>query len=132
MNKNSFTINPSRPNLPIVTHLIGAYKLWHGFIPHIPKDSRYTLGSKIDNLFIETSESVFIASYLGKDQKAPYIQKAAARLDLLKFFLQILWEIGALDIKKYIAISEKLDEIGRMLGGWLRQTTNRNPSAGHR
>jgi hypothetical protein len=131
MDNNSFTINSPRPNLPIITHLIDAYKLWHDFIPHIPKDSRYTLGLKIDNLLTEISESVFIASYVGKDQKPPYIQKAAARLDLLKFFMQILWEIGALDTKKYIMLSEKLDEIGRMLGGWLRQAANRNPSAGH-
>jgi hypothetical protein len=39
---------------------------------------------------------------------------------LLKFFLQVAWEIKALDNKKYIRLSEKLDEIGKMLGGWLK------------
>ena len=37
--------------------------------------------------------------------------------------LQIAWEIKALDAKKYILLSGKLDEIGRMLGGWLKQLT---------
>jgi hypothetical protein len=42
-------------------------------------------------------------------------------MDIAKFFLQIAWEIKALDTKKYILISEQLNEVGRMLGGWSRQ-----------
>ncbi|MEK7501044.1 MAG: four helix bundle protein [Patescibacteria group bacterium] len=81
------------------------------------------MGSKIDSLFIDTMELVFTASYLSKELKRPLVQKAGAKLDLLKLFLQISWEIKALDNKKYLALSEKLDEIGRMLGGWQRQLT---------
>jgi len=69
---------------------------------------------------------VFAARYLGKEQKLPYLQKAAIQLDLAKFFLEILWEIKALDSKKYILISEQLNEVGKMLGGWLRQIANRS------
>ncbi len=108
--------------------MIELYKLWHEFLPHFPKTARYTLGEKIDSLFIETIEPIFIASYLNKNQKLPHIQKTVTKLDLLKFFLQISWEIKALDNKKYIVLSKKLNEIGRMLGGWLRQLSNENPA----
>jgi len=103
-----------------VQKLVNAYKLWHEFLPHFPKTSRYTLGSKIDSLFIETTESVIKAFHSGKGEKLIYLIQASVKLDLLKFFLQIAWEIKALDNKKYIRLSEKLDEIGRMLGGWLK------------
>lgn len=33
----------------------------------------------------------------------------------------ILWETKSLDTKKYIALSEILDEVGKMLGGWNGQ-----------
>lgn len=33
----------------------------------------------------------------------------------------ILWETKSLDNKKYIALSEKLSKIGKMLGGWNGQ-----------
>ena len=33
----------------------------------------------------------------------------------------ILWETKSLDDKKYIAISVKIDEIGKMLGAWYKQ-----------
>lgn len=49
-------------------------------------------------------------------------------MDLLKFFLQVAWEIGALDNKKYAMISEPLGEAGRMLGGWLKKMSSPKPA----
>jgi hypothetical protein len=112
---------PPGTSLPIIQHFISAYKTWHEFLPHVPKDSRYTLGIKIDRILVEILESLFMASYAKKEQKLPHLEKATIRLDLAKFFLQVLWEIKALDGKKYIALSEQFNEIGKMLGGWTRQ-----------
>lgn len=95
-------------------------------MPHFPKKSRYTLGGKIDALFLEAAESVYTAGYMNKEEKSAYIQKAIGKFDLLKFFLQIAWETKALDNARYEALSEPLTEIGRMLGGWSKQ------SAGHK
>jgi hypothetical protein len=119
---NSSTFRTPPPtNLSLIQKLLATYKLWHEFLPHFSKTSRYTLGIKIDALFIETTEFIFIASRLSKDQKIPFVQKANAKLDLLKFFLQMSWEIKSLDNKKYIILSEHLEEIGKMLGGWQKQ-----------
>ena len=96
------------------------YRLWDELRNNFPKKYRYTLGAKIENYFLDTLELLFIATYLGKEQKLPYLQKAAGKLDLLKFFLQVAWELKALDNKKYILVSEQLNEIGKMLGGWRR------------
>ena len=94
----------------------------------MPKKSKYTLGGKIDLLFVELLESVFLASYLSKKDKLPHLRKAVSKLDLIKFFLQVIWELKDLDNKKYIAISERLNEIGRMLGGWLRKIEKETPA----
>lgn len=111
---------PPKLQLPIIQRFVEVYKLWDEFRKYFPKNSRYTLGTKIDSLFIDTIELVFVASSLNREQKLPVLQKASSRLDLLKFFLQVSWELKILDNKKYIAISEPLDEIGRMLGGWIK------------
>lgn len=108
--------------LPIIQRFIAIYKRWDEFRDHFPKKSRYAIGAKIDSLFIEIAELLFIARYLGGQNKLPSLQKAAGKLDLLKFFLQIAWELKTLDNKKYIALSEPLNEIGKMLGGWMRNT----------
>lgn len=94
--------------------------MWHEIIPHFPKDSKYTLGSKIDSLFLETIEYIVKAEYSDKLEKLISLKRASVKLDLVKFFLQIAWEIKSLDNKKYISLSEKLNEIGKMLGGWIK------------
>ncbi|MDO8443792.1 MAG: four helix bundle protein [Candidatus Azambacteria bacterium] len=102
---------------------MAVYKIWDEFRNHFHKKSRHTLGAKIDSLFLDTVELFFIASYLSKPEKIIYLRKASGKFDLLKFFLQIAWEIKSLDNKKYIILSEHLSEIGQMLGGWMRQST---------
>ena len=99
---------------------MSTYNLWHTYPRNFPKDLRYTLGTKIDLLFIEILEPVFLASTASGEQKLPYLYKASVQLDLLKFFLQVAWESKALDSKKYIHLSELLGEIGKMLGGWQK------------
>lgn len=109
---------PPNRILPVIQRLITTYKLWHDFFKHISKPSRYTLGAKIDLLFIEILELLFLASYIKKQEKLPYLKKAIEKLDILKFFLKIMWEIKTFNNKKYIALSEHLYQIGKMLYGW--------------
>lgn len=117
---NLFTHTHTHTTLPIIQRFIQTYKFWDEFRDNFPKKSRYTLGAKIDQYFLEILELLFTASYLSKEQKLPYLQKASPKLDLLKFLLQISWELKSLDNKKYIILSEQLNEIGKMLGGWSR------------
>ncbi|MDE2079665.1 MAG: four helix bundle protein, partial [Patescibacteria group bacterium] len=67
----------------------------------------------------------FMAMFLPREKKLSFLECAATKLDLAKFFLQITWELRALDNKKYAMISEELVEVGKMLGGWLRQLASR-------
>ena len=112
--------------MPIIQRLILVYKIWHEYLPKFSKDHRYTLGFKIDSLFVEIIEILYEAQYATFRRKQPYLDKASSKLDTLKFFLQILWEIDGIDNKKYIHLSNHLDEIGKMLGGWIKDTTSKN------
>jgi hypothetical protein len=75
----------------------------------------------VDSLFVESIEAVSIAGFLPKEDKSPWIRQAIRKIDTLKVFLHILWEVKSLNDKKYIALSIKIDEVGRMLGGWMGQ-----------
>jgi hypothetical protein len=114
-------------DLPLIHKLIEAYKLWQEYLVHFPRTAKYTLGAKIDQLFIEMTELVYCASYMSADKKLACVKKSSAKLDLLKFFLRIAWETKVLDNKKYIALSKRLDEIGRMLGGWINDIYKKLP-----
>jgi hypothetical protein len=50
-----------------------------------------------------------------------------SKIDLVKLLLQLSWEIKAMDNKKYIHLSERFAEIGKMLGGWKKQLLTKTP-----
>jgi len=84
------------------------------------------LGQKIDTLFVNIIEAVVTASFLSKEEKLPFVRLSIRKLDTLKIFLMLLWETKSLDDKKYISLSLKIDEIGKMLGGWQGQLLKQN------
>lgn len=98
-----------------------AYLLWYEYYQTIPKTHRHSLGGRVDTLFVEIVEALATASFLVREEKLPYVRLSIRKVDTLKIFLMILWETKSLDNKKYIALSIKIDEIGKMLGGWNGQ-----------
>ncbi|OGG48394.1 hypothetical protein A3G63_02540 [Candidatus Kaiserbacteria bacterium RIFCSPLOWO2_12_FULL_52_8] len=104
-----------------------AYILWYGYYQTIPKTHRYTLGGKIDELFVETIEAISSATFLAKTEKQPWVRLAIRKLDTLKVMLLVLWETKSLDTKKYVALSVPIEEIGKMLGGWNGQLGKTQP-----
>ena len=106
---------------PLILKLEVAYVLWHSYIIHFPKVHRYSLGVKIDTLLCEVIQYTSSALFVKKEQKLQYIQKAIQLLDTAKVMLRVAHTIKAFETKQYIALSEKLHEIGKMLGGWHNQ-----------
>lgn len=70
---------------------------------------------------MEIIELLFTAGYSNKNKKLVLIEKVSVKFDLLKLFIKIFWEIKAINDNKYIAVSKHLNEVGKMLGGWLKQ-----------
>lgn len=103
--------------------------LWYSYYQVLPKLHRHSLGQKIDSLFIESIEAISIASFLSREEKQPWVRLAVRKIDTLKVLMMILWETKSFDSKKYIALSLKIDEIGRMLGGWNGQLSKQNSPA---
>jgi len=78
-------------------------------------------------LFVEIMETVASAGFLPRDEKRPYVRVAIRKTDTLKVLLMVLWETKSLDTKKYGTLSERIEEVGRMLGGWNGQLTKTQP-----
>ena len=106
--------------LPVLERTKSAYILWYNYRDTFPKKSRYTLGDKIDRLFLDILELLNLATYQKIDSKILTLSRTILKLDALKFFLMISWEVRLLDNQKYIILSEHLQELGKMIGGWKR------------
>ncbi len=49
--------------LPVLQKIKSVYLLWYGYYQTLPKTQRYSLGQRIDTLFIEIIEAVATASF---------------------------------------------------------------------
>lgn len=74
-------------------------------------------------VLLEALDAVFAASHTHTTERINFVRESARKVDLAKFLLQLAWECKILDTKKYVALSQPLDEAGRMLGGWMKQLT---------
>ena len=118
-NKSAAGLNPT---LPILDKTLEAYKKWQLCMISIPKIYRYSLGLRVDNLFIDIIENIISSLYSNKSSKFSNLGCVSVKLDLLKFMLKVSWELKIVNDKKYIDLSLSVDEVGRMLGGWIKNT----------
>ena len=95
-----------------------AYLFWQKINRNLPKTERFNLGQKISQSFIEVLELTFTAAYQPPEKKIKLLEQTLSRLDILKFFLQLAWEAKLIPNNQYTEIFNKLNEVGRMLGGW--------------
>lgn len=65
-------------------------------------------------------ETLVMAKNAPKTLKAGYLIKASSKLEVAILKLRLLLDIKLINETKIFQIQTKLDEIGRMLGGWLK------------
>lgn len=115
--------------LPLLERIKDTYRHWYRFYHALPKLHRYSLGIKVDSIFVDTIEAIAWASFLPREEKVATVRLATRKVDTLKILLMVLWENKSLEDNKFIALSAELEEIGRMLGGWLGQLKKQNSPA---
>lgn len=98
--------------------------IWLSIVAHIPKGARYTIGARIENKFLDLLEISYTAYFTEKEKKAEIISKCIFISDKLKFLISVAWDGKLIAHKHCEEIAVKLDEIGRMLGGWKNSLAN--------
>jgi hypothetical protein len=107
-----------------------AYSSWLLAYRNLPRVERFGLGRRIEESFLDLLEATFVSCYLPPEQKVIGLHKAITKLDVVKFFLQLLWETNLITTQKYSELSDKFEQIGRQLGGWkngLLEKLNKTP-----
>ncbi len=107
-------------DLPIFKKTYDLYKSFYGYRQSIPKQDRYTIWQTSEHTLLEIIEGLLRASQLSKHDKLQTLETVSVKLNFLRVTVRLMKDTKTIDTKKYITIEESLDEIGRMLGGWLR------------
>jgi len=83
-----------------------------------PKNLRYSLAQKIDNICLEILELIVQTIY--SQSKREPLQNINLKLDVLRSLIQMAFKMQRLSESQYEYISRELLEIGKMVGGWLK------------
>jgi len=122
--KEKTTLNPPPQrvgsNFAILNDLKESYKIWHSFLNRLPRATRYTLGTKIDNYFTNLLELTLVIKYAKREDKIPTLEQLGKKMDMVKYFVTLLWELKAIDNNKYSQLAIKLGTVGKMLGQLLK------------
>ncbi len=92
----------------------------YGYIAlnQFPKAEKHTTVAEIKNIMGEMLElSVEVSA---KYQKKTTLQKLDVANKKLKLYLRLCMKLGYLPFKKYDVWTDKLTEIGRIIGGFIR------------
>lgn len=110
-------------DIPIFQKTYELYKLFYQYLVNFPKKDRYTLGQRCENAILDLLEAITQAGQLPKAKKLPVLQKASTKLDLTKVLIRLCKDLKILDNQKYLTLESELQEIGRMLGGWIKASS---------
>lgn len=112
-------------DIPIFKKSYDLYKDFYLLRLSVPKQDRYTLWQRCENLLIDIIERVLLAIQQSKPEKLPALERASVNLNFLRVCVRLMKDIKAIDGRKYTMIEARLDEIGKMLGGWIKSTRDR-------
>ena len=91
----------------------------------MPRIGRYTTGARIENHFLDLLELIYQAYYASMENKSEIIVQAISKNDIIKYLLQIAFENKLIKEKEYLELSNKLQEVGKILGGWKNSIENK-------
>ena len=98
--------------------------MWMNILPHMSKGGRYTTGALVEKKFLDLLELAYVTYFSEKERKMEKITVCILDTDILKFLVSVIWEANLISNKQYEGVAIKLDEIGKMLGGWKKSLEN--------
>ena|SRR3989344_1637140 len=119
-----YSLSLSIGNTSILNRIKEGYLIWLNIVQHIPKGARYTIGERIENKFLDLLEFSYVTYFSAKEKKIEKISECVLVLDTLKFLISIAWEGKLISHAQYETVAMKLNEVGKMFGGWIKSLEN--------
>jgi hypothetical protein len=105
---------------PIFHKVYDLYKLLHSYHHRIPKSERYTLWKKCENTTLALLEALIETGHQRGDERLHSLYGLSDKLDVLKVLIRLAKDTRTIDNSQYLAIQIVIQEIGRMIGGWIK------------
>ncbi|NQT91141.1 MAG: diversity-generating retroelement protein Avd [Lentisphaerae bacterium] len=106
--------------------VLAAYDLVLKLYPTVkafPKSQQYMLGRRIEDAALEILLGLVVANTArDKRRHLPVVDR---EIEKLRFLVRLAFDLKFISLKRYGQLAGRVDEIGRMLGGWIKWTAER-------
>lgn len=91
-----------------------------------PRNHRFVLGERIERYLYDLLETLIQAKYT--KERRELLEYANLVLEVLRFQVHLAKDLQCLKVESYGFAAKAIDEIGRLVGGWLKPIST--PKAG--
>ncbi|HAD10943.1 MAG TPA: diversity-generating retroelement protein Avd [Saprospirales bacterium] len=105
------------------TILIQTYeflKMMIGVMQHFPRDQKFLIANRMQNLISDLLDLFVEAYYSSGSDKKIKLMEANVKIEQLRYYVRLCYELGFFNSIKYGLIIDKMQELGRMNGGWIK------------
>lgn len=110
---------PQLDELPIFTRWMQFLEWLLPTTEKFPRRVRFTFADRINNLALDIVEDLVEARY--SRDKQHLLKRINLRLEKLRVLLRLCHTMKYLSFQGYEHAMRSLNEVGRMLGGWIKQ-----------
>ena len=93
-------------------------------VENLPRAYRFSVGERLVSYGLDLLLGLVGAAYA--TDKATLLEQARVKVNGLRYLLRLAQDLRLLSVASYGFAAERLDEIGRMVGGWHRATVKRS------
>lgn len=112
--------------LPIFEKTYQITRWLYPTINKFPKSQRFVLGQQIENTALSVLMGIIAAN--SERDKVPYLKRVSTSLDTLRILIRLAKDLGFISVRQYAFAAERVNEIGKMLGGWMKHSASSAPS----
>ncbi|MFN9031081.1 MAG: diversity-generating retroelement protein Avd [Betaproteobacteria bacterium] len=128
------SVQPRRARKPAPRQNVAAVEATYRFIVWLipvlegfARTQRFLLGDRIQNGALAVLDCLIEAAYTR--DRLPLLRRANLELEKLRFWMRLANELRHLDFKRYEFAARAIDDIGRQVGGWIKQQGAPAPAA---
>lgn len=116
-------MNPDMERPPVYTVWVEVCGWTFDRTADIPKSQRFTFGQRIDALALDVLQGIVRAIHV--HAKTDLLDEVNLKLEELRVLWRLVQKRGWISLRQLDFIQAKLDEAGRMIGGWRKQQVGR-------
>jgi hypothetical protein len=116
---------------PIFVKTFDLLKWILGRTENFPKSQRFFLAKRLNDAMFDFYERIGEAAMLKRRQRQR-LQEADVYLLRARHYVRLAMELHYLSLKQYEYAARELQEIGRLLGAWLKQSSSVRRGSAHR